>query len=224
MKHTKRILPLLALLLMASAALAQTETNSTPDTSSSSEEITAAHSRYLQTADRAAEDNDSQTLAQVRDRLPGSPSPPQRGHAHQGSHHQHWMDSGNAGHALIGAAIGFGVGALAGAKANKAPYPGDTARAVFLFGSFGALIGSAIGAAHGTGRPFAHRREIYPPTRPEDKETDGSADALASNVKKDVQKNPEEQSVSAKPLWLGKHAAEKHSRRISSQRQTEIEN
>jgi hypothetical protein len=184
MKYTRRILPLLALLLMASAALAQTETKLTPDTPSPSEEITAARSRYLQTADMATEANDSKTLAQVRNRMPGRPYPPQRGHSHQGSQQRHWMDSGNAGHALIGAAIGFGLGALAGAKANQAPYPGDTARAVFLVGGVGALIGGAIGASHGASRSFARRKGIYSPSRPEDEETDGGRDALVSDTTK----------------------------------------
>jgi len=47
---------------------------------------------------------------------------------------------------LIGALIGFGLGAAIGAKGNQDPH----ARVVVpvLFGGAGAMIGAAIGASH----------------------------------------------------------------------------
>jgi hypothetical protein len=53
---------------------------------------------------------------------------------------------GNGRYVLIGALIGFGLGAAIGAKANQDPH----ARVVapVLFGGAGALIGGAIGASH----------------------------------------------------------------------------
>jgi len=57
-----------------------------------------------------------------------------------------WRQQGNGRHALIGALIGFGIGAALGAKGNRDPH----ARVVapILFGGAGALIGAAVGASH----------------------------------------------------------------------------
>jgi hypothetical protein len=57
-----------------------------------------------------------------------------------------WRQRGNGRHALIGAVIGFGIGAALGAKGNKDPHARVTAPV--LFGSVGALIGAAVGAGH----------------------------------------------------------------------------
>lgn len=87
------------------------------------------------------------------------------------------MDRGN-GHALIGAAIGFGFGAAIGAKANSDSHAGATAAAVLIFGGVGALIGAAIGANHGGPNPFAHHRKPSRPSR--DGESDVDADSGGS--------------------------------------------
>ncbi len=51
-------------------------------------------------------------------------------------------------HALIGAIIGFGIGAALGAKANKDQHTQARVGAPLLFGAVGALIGAAVGANH----------------------------------------------------------------------------
>lgn len=57
-----------------------------------------------------------------------------------------WRQPGNGRHALIGAIIGFGLGAAMGAKGNQDPH----ARVVapVLSGGAGALISAALGASH----------------------------------------------------------------------------
>jgi hypothetical protein len=47
---------------------------------------------------------------------------------------------------LIGALIGFGIGAALGAKGNRDPH--TRVISPVLFGSAGALIGAAVGASH----------------------------------------------------------------------------
>jgi hypothetical protein len=163
MKHTKYVPFLLALLLAASTAFAQTEDPRASAPPQEGAEISAARSPYTQTADISHEDNDSKTLAQLPRRGSGMPLP-HRGYPQPESYRSRWMDRGSAGHAVIGAAIGFTLGAILGAKANKNPQPGTTAGAVVIFGGFGALIGGFIGGAHAGSYPFAHQRGIYPRT------------------------------------------------------------
>jgi len=50
-------------------------------------------------------------------------------------------------HMLIGALVGFGLGAAAGAKANTDPHPGVETKAVVLVGSVGGVLGALVGAA-----------------------------------------------------------------------------
>jgi hypothetical protein len=136
-----------ASLMLAASARAQT-----------TEAIAAARSQYtLRDADETAQ------IAQFSRPRPIAP-PPYRARSWRG-YETPWSDRG---HALIGVAIGFGLGAAAGAKFNTSSYPGATARAVFLCGGFGALIGAAIGANHGRGPyAFAHsRRSHRPQNRP----------------------------------------------------------
>ncbi len=186
-KHIPFLPFLLASLLVASGALAQaaqerqTETEREPARNIA---ISAARSPYIQNAeaDSIFPDADSgSTLAQLSRSRPSRPFPSRRGYP-RGGYQSPWMDHGNAGHAVIGAVIGFGLGAAVGAKANTSPYPGTTARAVVLFGSFGALIGAAVGAAHGGPYPFAHHRRSHPPLwrKGMDEEPDLSADCSGS--------------------------------------------
>jgi hypothetical protein len=193
MKRTKHI-PflsfLLAMLMLVSSALAQTtaETTEVDKYSPRSDEIFAARTAYTQNVKAEAisrDADDGLTLAQLsregfsRDR-PTRSSAPHHGYPQRG-YQTPWRDHG---HALIGAAIGFGLGAAIGAKANTSPYPGSTARAVVLIGSFGALIGGAIGAAHGGSYLFAHRRRTHPPSRAEDSESDLSADSIGPHFER----------------------------------------
>ena len=53
----------------------------------------------------------------------------------------------NGRRALIGAIIGFGLGAAFGAKVNTDQTPGTETKAVLLFGTLGGLLGAGIGAS-----------------------------------------------------------------------------
>jgi hypothetical protein len=185
MKHTKRI-PLLILLLAAimpaSSALAQTTDYQKDDEKTVAEPsptdglISAARSSNR--SDAKAEDTPRNShdgldvnLAQLSQRRP-APGP-QRGYRPE-SYETHWMDRGSGRHALIGAMIGFGVGAALAAKANKGSSPGA---AIVLIGGAGALIGAAVGANHGGPGRFAHHRRIDLPAGRESKESDLSANS-----------------------------------------------
>jgi hypothetical protein len=136
--------------------------------------IAAARSQYiLQEADGAAQ------LAQYSRPRPMAP-PPYQARLWRG-YETPWSDHG---HLLIGAAIGFGLGAAAGAKFNTSTYPGATARAAFLCGGVGALLGAAIGANHG-GRPYAfvHRRRTHRPSQNRPSQTEDSSGDLSAAVK-----------------------------------------
>jgi len=166
MKHEKRtpqLILLLASLALASYAPAQT----TDDRGSMNEkqfagggEISLARSRYTSISE--PEDNPRDTsLAQLSRSRPAPAQRPHRG-TPPGGYNQHWADRGSAGHALIGAAIGFGLGAALAAKGSTNPNPGEKVRAVFLVGGLGAVLGGLIGAAQGGGHSFAHHRRAYP--------------------------------------------------------------
>jgi len=58
-----------------------------------------------------------------------------------------WGPTVSGRHMLIGALVGFGLGAAAGAKANTDPHPGVETKAVVLVGSVGGVLGALIGAA-----------------------------------------------------------------------------
>lgn len=114
---------LLASLMVASGALAQTTEVRQTETEKNllrSDAISAARSPYTQNvkAEGASGDaGDARLIAQRFRPRPMPPLPPRRGYP-QGNYRTPWMDHGNAGHALIGAAIGFGLGAALGATAN----------------------------------------------------------------------------------------------------------
>jgi hypothetical protein len=186
MKQTKYLPFLLALLLPASVALAQTRDSRASTPSPEGDEISAARSRYTQTVDVSREDNDGKTLAQLPRRGSGMPLPPHRGYPQRDSYQSRWMDRGSAGHAVIGAAIGFTLGALLGAKANTDQHSGATVGAVIIFGGVGALIGGFIGGSHVGSYPFADHRRIHPQTLPEDEEADRGADPPGSHVKESL--------------------------------------
>src|ERR1700690_2909335 len=184
MKHTERtplLILLVALLMPVSSALAQ----STEDQKSLDETIpptndliSAARSSYTSNAQpegtpRTAEEGLDLDLAQLPRNRPGPPPRPHRGYAPE-SYPTHWMDHGSPRHVLIGALIGFGVGAALAAKADKTSNPGA---AIVLVGGAGALIGAAVGANHGGPGRFAHHRRIDAPSGRKGKESDLSADS-----------------------------------------------
>ena len=145
MRQTKHIPFLLALVLLASVTLAQSKDGQGADSAPGEKAISEARSQYINTADISPAD--SKTLSQVPGRGPAMPFPRQSGYP-RGTYGTPWMDHGSAGHVLVGAAIGFGLGALVGVKANKDPHPGATGAAVVIFGGFGALMGGLIGGSH----------------------------------------------------------------------------
>jgi len=72
-----------------------------------------------------------------------------------------YAGEGSARHVLIGALIGFGLGAAIGAKANTDQHPGVGVKAAFLVGGVGALIGAAVGSGvHSF--PSRYRRGRWP--------------------------------------------------------------
>jgi hypothetical protein len=185
---------------MASVTLAQTRDGQAADGAPAEKAISAARSRYIQTADTSP-DADNTTLAQLHRGGPARPFPPQRGYP-QGTYQTQWMDHGNAGHIVIGAAIGFAVGAALGANQsahNGTPVAGGIIVGGGLFGLIGGCVGKAVGDLHGMHYASAHRRRAYRPSWPEDRPEEDEQSDLGSHskVKED---HPE---ASAKPALPG---------------------
>ncbi len=202
MKNIKTISLLLAPLLIASVALAQTEdstmANSTPEENS----ISAARSRYTQTSDMPP-DASNTTLAQLRRGGPERPFPHQGGYS-RGTYQTPWMDHGNAGHILIGAAIGFGVGAAIGASnsaRNGTPVAGGIIIGGGLFGFLGGCVGKAVGDLQGLHYASARRKRIQPLPGPEDYE-----ESELRRHSKSTKEDPPE--ASAKPASSGQPSVE----------------
>ena len=109
-------------------------------------EISVARCAYTRGDEICAPDaaNTAQAAAQLPRRMPVRPPRPVRGYP-GGGYPGVWATPGNGRHALIGAAIGFGLGAALGARANTDRHPGAGATAAVLVGCFGALIGAAVG-------------------------------------------------------------------------------
>jgi hypothetical protein len=139
---------LASLLLMHSVlpcASAQTGKGQTANESQTAENVLVARSAYIQDED-VARLGDGQTLSDLAQHRPVSAVPPQMRYPHGRGYRGMSRQRGNGRHALIGALIGFGIGAALGAKGNQDPH----ARVVapVLFGGAGALIGAAVGASH----------------------------------------------------------------------------
>jgi hypothetical protein len=182
MKHTKHVHILLASILLASVAFAQTTDLPAASNSSGGDEIATARSRYEKTTDVLHADDDGRTLAQFPRRGPGPPFPSQHRYPRGRENYQtSWMDHGDAGHTLIGAAIGFGIGAALGAT-NGARNHTSIGDGVIIGGSLVGLIGAAIGASHGRPYFFARHRRSYPRSwQNDDKDKDEEADRTADS-------------------------------------------
>jgi hypothetical protein len=126
--------------------LTQTEEKQTADDSLIAERTLVARSAYTELADIARSSEDDQTRSEPARRRPVPPPPPRIQYPRGRSHGAMWQQRGNGRHALIGAVIGFGIGAALGVKGNKDQHARVTAPV--LFGSVGALIGAAVGAGH----------------------------------------------------------------------------
>jgi hypothetical protein len=172
MRLTKHIHLLLALVLVASVAFAQTSNRQATGTAPAEDAIAAARSQYTPTAAHPADASNGETLAQFSRRRPGAPFSPQRGYP-RGSYQTPWMHHGSSGHILIGAAIGFGVGAALGAHQsahNGTPVSGGIIFGGGLLGFIGGCVGGAVGEFPGLHYSSAHRRRDYRPSWPEDDE------------------------------------------------------
>lgn len=195
MKNLRVIPFLLATLLVVSSAVAQTPDGPATDVLSEPSGISAARSKYLQKAADEGAAKGSQTEAQLPRRGPGMPMPRQRGY-YGGGYPTPWMANGDPGHALIGGGIGFAIGATVCAVA-AASNGKSVGNAVFIGGSLFGLAGAVIGANHGTGHPFLHRRRTYPVWPEDDEEGDfrspssqRNSPATSSGSKKPALPNP----------------------------------
>ena len=185
MKSTFFLVSLAASLLFGGAVVAQTQTRpsalhmAAPDTIAVSTNNSAQPGDLANAVDNPTpnklSESDHETLAQLARRRPGGLYPRRGGYAGCG-YPSAWSSPGNGRRVLIGAAIGFGLGAAMGAKANTSPYPGSEVRAAVLFGAFGGLIGAAIG--HGA-PPFYARNGRHHRESSEDEEASDSG--LGSN-------------------------------------------
>jgi hypothetical protein len=189
MKNLRVIPSLLATFLLVSGAVAQTGGPETDEPSGPSE-IAAARSKYLEKAADAAATKDGQAEAQLPRRGPRMPIPPQRRY-YGGAYSTPWMANGDAGHALIGAGIGFAIGATIGA-AGAVHNGTSVGNGVALGGSLCALFGLAIGATHGLGHPYMYRRRIYAVPPEDDAEGNLRSPAIQKNspAKLPASRNP----------------------------------
>jgi hypothetical protein len=195
MKHTKHIHFLLALVLLASIAFAQTQDAPTSSSVSANQAISTARNQYTRTGDNSQNAIDDQTLAQFPQRRMGAPFPAQRAYR-RGMYQNQWRDHSSAGHALIGAAIGFGIGAAIGAS-HSAHEGTPAGSGVLVGGAIFAFIGGAIGSATGGPGFFAHRRRIDSLSGNERDEED-----MESDLRLHSYPGPErpDQAASAKPV------------------------
>jgi hypothetical protein len=174
MRPTKPILFLLASVLVASAAFAQTvqtKDRQAADSAPAGDAISAARSQYAQSAS-VSSDADDKTLAQFPRGGPGRPFPPQ-GRYPRERYETPWMDHGGAGPVVIGAAIGFAIGAALGANQsahNGTPVSGGIIVGGGLLGLIGGCVGKAVSTFPGGHYSFAHGRRTHRPSWPEDDE------------------------------------------------------
>jgi hypothetical protein len=187
MRYPRMIPSLLASLLIVSSAAAQTSDAPPANNLNAGNEIAAARSQYSQTPEISPDANHDTIVAQLPRRGPGRPFPPQRGYP-RGTYQTPWMEHGNAGHALVGAAIGFGVGAAIGACGSDRSGTTLGGR-VIIGGTILAVIGGAIGGAH----PWPHARRAYRRSWPEDDEE--------SDVRSHSKERDAGQSVSTRQVF-----------------------
>jgi hypothetical protein len=160
MKNLRVLSPVLMSLLLASVALAQAGSPDAPDAPQPQPSV-APRSEPTPAA-RTGSSGEDRLISQARQypRGPRGPMGPHRGHAYPGF-------PPPPGLSPVGALIGFGVGAAAGAgNANDGTVGAHVALGL-IGGGLGALIGGAIGAV---ANPFLHARRVYRPSGPNDDE------------------------------------------------------
>ena len=141
---------LASLLLIQSVlpcALAQTGEGQTANHSLAAEGHLDECSPETQHEDISRCTGDGQTPSELAHRRPVTPVPPQIRYPRPGASSGMWPPPRNRRHALIGAVIGFGIGAALGAKANKDQHTRARVVAPILFGGVGAMIGAAVGGS-----------------------------------------------------------------------------
>ena len=153
MKNLIIALALLTSLLAATPLRAQTEDSSPADPAPSARivaaRIVAARNQYASPDVASTNSPDSDTLAQFPSRRPGMY--PRRGGYPRPAYPSMYRPEVNGRHVLIGALIGFGIGAAVVAKSH------GTAGATVAIGA----IGAGIGAAMGAGMPSYYARGRY---------------------------------------------------------------
>jgi len=154
MKNLGLLSSLLLLFGLASAAAAPAQELQSADSPNNA--VAAARCQYTPNEPTCRSENDSgqatdnnRTLAQLPGRMPGPTPYPHRPPAAYGRRGYPGMGGPavSGRHMLIGALVGFGLGAAAGAKANTDPHPGVETKAVVLVGSVGGVLGALVGAA-----------------------------------------------------------------------------
>jgi hypothetical protein len=170
MKNTIVISPLLMTLLFASVALAQARNPNLPD-APQPQASASTRSEPTPVAGRGASGEDK-LIRQARQypRGPRRPMGPRRGHAYPAFPPPPALSP-------VGALIGFGVGAAAGASNSGESTVGTHVALGLIGGGLGALIGGAIGAVV---NPLAHARRVR---RPSGSDNDEEAD-LPSGARK----------------------------------------
>jgi hypothetical protein len=200
MRHAQHIHLLLVSVLLTSLASAQTTDRQAADGAPAEDAILAARSQYTQ-ATSVSSDADNKTLAQFPRGGPGRrPSPP-RGRYPRERYQTPWMDHGGAGHIVIGAAIGFFVGAALGANQsahNGTPVSGGIIVGGGLLGLIGGCVGKAVGDLQGVPYASVRRRRTSRPSGPEEDEQ--------SDLRWHSKPREDHPSVSAKPASPGKAA------------------
>lgn len=183
MRHTCTPSLLLASILLASLALAQTNNSPDVDTVTESDSIAAARTRYALTSDASQDASKDATLAQFSQPEERRCFPRHPGYPRHQSYQTPWRDHGNARNVLIGSAIGFGIGAALGASNsahNGTPVEGGVLIGGGLFGFLGGAIGSTFGRSH----LFVHRRRGFPlPGAEEDEEASRGSHPGVSGAK-----------------------------------------
>jgi hypothetical protein len=181
MKNLGVLSPVLMSLLLASVALAQAGSSDAPDGPQPQPSV-AARPEPTPAAGTGSSGED-RLISQARQypRGPRGPMGPHRGHGYPGF-------PPPPGLSPVGALIGFGVGAAAGAGNANDGTVGAHVGLGLIGGGLGALIGGAIGAAV---NPFLRARRVYRPS--------GSDEDQVADLRRDPRKAHPRQSVSATP-------------------------
>jgi hypothetical protein len=169
-------------LLLASAALAQAGSPDAPDAPQSQPSV-AARPEPSPVAGTGSSGED-RLISQARQypRGPRRPMGPRGGYGYPGFPHP-------PGLSPVGALIGFGVGAAAGAANTGEATVGTHVALGLIGGGIGALIGGAIGAV---ANPFVHTRRIYRTSEPDDEDQE-------ADLRRGARKTQPRPPVSATP-------------------------